>query len=86
MKVVYYKSIVCPRCIPTNRLIKRLKHTHPEIQVEEVEILTNMRRARADGVKHVPTIIAGTRRFYHAPTLEELVRAVKAAPESMNMA
>ena len=81
MKVVYYKSIVCPRCIPTNRLIKRLKQTHPEIEVEEIEILTHMSRARQDGVRHVPTIIVGDQRFYTAPSLGELLAAVQ-APEA----
>ncbi len=77
MKVVYYKSIVCPKCIPTNRLIKRLKQTHPEIMVEEIEIITHMARARQDGVKHVPTILAGQQRFYTPPTIEELLAALQ---------
>ncbi len=77
MKVVYYKSIICPKCIPTNRLIKRLKQTHPEIEVEEIEILRHMGRAKAEGVRHVPTIIAGQRRFYAAPTMEELLAALR---------
>ena len=77
MKVIYYKSIICPKCIPTNRLIKRLKREHPEIQVEEIEIITNMSRARQDDVHHVPTIIAGTKRFYRAPSLGELLSALQ---------
>jgi glutaredoxin len=83
MKVVYYKSIICPKCIPTNRLIKRLKQTHPEIEVEEIEIITHMARARADGVRHVPTIIAGGKRFYHAPALEELLDVLQ-MPQGAN--
>ena len=79
MKVIYYKSIICPRCIPTNRLIKRLKQTHPEIEVEEIEIITHMSRAKQDGVRHVPTIIAGSRRFYDAPPMEELLSALQQA-------
>ncbi len=79
MKVIYYKSIICPKCIPTNRLIKRLRQTHPEVQVEEIEILRHMARAKADGVRHVPTIIVGSRRFYHAPSLDELLSALQVA-------
>ena len=79
MKVVYYKSIICPKCIPTNRLIRRLKQTHPEIEVEEIEIITHMSRAKQDGVRHVPTIIAGPKRFYAAPSMEELLDAVRAS-------
>ena len=77
MKVIYYKSIICPKCIPTNRLIKQLKQTHPEIEVEEIEIITHMSRARRDGVKHVPTIIAGGQRFYAAPSMDELLGALQ---------
>lgn len=82
MKVVYYKSIICPRCIATNRLIKRLKQTHPEIDVEEIEILTHMSRAKQDGVKHIPTILAGTQRFYSAPTMKALLSALQPSDES----
>jgi len=79
MKVIYYKSILCPKCIPTNRFIKRLKQTHPEVEVEEIEIITHMSRAKQDGVRHVPTIIAGSRRFYKTPTMEELLGALQAS-------
>ncbi len=79
MKVVYYKSIFCPKCIPTNRLIKRLKQTHPEIMVEEIEIVTHLARTREDGVKHVPTILAGNKRFYTSPTMDELLEALQAS-------
>ena len=80
MKIIYYKSIICPKCIPTNRLIKRLKREHPEIEVEEIEIITHMSRAKKDNVHHVPTIIAGGRRFFAAPSMEELLAAAQAEP------
>ncbi len=80
MKVIYYKSIICPKCIPTNRLIKQLKREHPEIQVEEIEIITHMSQAKKDGVHHVPTIIAGDKRFFTAPGMDELLAALQAEP------
>ena len=80
MKIIYYKSIICPRCIPTNRLIKQLKREHPEIAVEEIEIITHMSRAKKDNVHHVPTLIAGDRRFFTAPSMEELLAAAQAEP------
>jgi glutaredoxin len=83
MKVIYYKSIICPKCIPTNRLIKQLKREHPHIPVEEIEIITHMSRAKRDGVKHVPTIIAGEKRCYAAPAMEELLAAVQQASEPL---
>jgi glutaredoxin len=80
VKVIYYKSIICPKCIPTNRLLKQLKREHPEIQVEEIEIITHMSRAKRDDVHHVPTVIAGDQRFFTAPTMDELLAALRAEP------
>ncbi len=74
MKIIYYKSLVCPRCIPTNRLIARLRREHPEIEIEEIEVLTNLPRALRDGVLMLPTLIVGEKRFHHAPSLDELLK------------
>ena len=81
-KVTYYKSIICPRCIPTNRLIKRLKKAHPEIEVEEVEVLRHIGRAREEGIQGIPTIIVGPHRLYQAIPMEELVALAYEAEES----
>jgi hypothetical protein len=78
MKITYYKSLVCPRCIPTGRLIARVRREHPEIQVEEIEVLTNLPRALHDGVMMIPTIVIGDKRFNHAPSLYELLAAAGA--------
>ncbi len=73
MKITYYKSRLCPKCIPTNRWVARVRHEHPEIEIEEIEVLTNLPRALRDGVTTLPTLIVGNRRFYHAPALEALL-------------
>lgn len=73
MKIVYYKSLVCPRCIPTNRLIARVRREHPEIVIEEIEVLTNLPRVLRDGVLMLPTLIVGARRFHHAPSIDQLL-------------
>ncbi len=75
MKIIYYKSLICPRCIPTNRLIGRLRREHPEIEIEEVEVLTNLSRALADGVHTLPTFVVGTQRFTSAPSMQMLTAA-----------
>jgi glutaredoxin len=75
VKIVYYKSLVCPRCIPTNRLIARIRREYPEIEIEEVEVLSHLPRAVHDGVMMLPTLIVGKKRFHHAPTIEELLGA-----------
>jgi hypothetical protein len=77
MKITYYKSLVCPRCIPTGRLIARVRREHPEIEIEEIEVLTNLPRTLADGVMMIPTIVVGDQRFHHAPSLDELLAAAE---------
>ncbi len=73
MKIIYYKSLLCPRCIPTNRLIGKIKREHPEIEIEEVEVLTNLSRAMADGIHMLPTLVVCTQRFTSAPRIDELL-------------
>jgi hypothetical protein len=76
MKIIYYKSLVCPRCIPTNRLMARLRREHPEIEIEEIEVLAHLSRALNDGVMMLPTLIVGEKRYHHAPPLDELLSSV----------
>ncbi len=80
MKIIYYKSVLCPRCIPTNRLVARLRREHPEIEIEEVEVITNLPRALRDGVAMLPTLIVGNQRFHHAPSLDRMRAALYPAP------
>ncbi len=82
MKIVYYKSLICPRCLSTNRLIARVRREHPEIEIEEIEVLTNLPRALRDGVMMLPTLIVGAQRFYHAPPIEQLLTAFEPSPAS----
>jgi hypothetical protein len=76
MKIIYYKSLVCPRCISTNHLIARVRREHPEIEIEEIEVLANLARALHDGVMMLPTLIVGEKRYRHAPPFDELLSAV----------
>ena len=80
MKIIYYKSLVCPRCLFTNRLLARVRREHPEIEIEEVEVLTNLPRSLRDGVLMLPTLIVGEQRFHHAPPIDELLAALKTSP------
>ncbi len=77
MKIVNYKSLIFPRCIPTNRLIARLRRGQPEIEIEEVELLTNLSRAINDGVKMLPTLIVAGRQYHHAPRMAELLDSLE---------
>ena len=82
MKIVYYKSAVCPRCIPTNRFLKRLKMEHPGVEIEEVEVLTHIGRARKAGIMSIPVIEMGGRRYHGVPPREDVLRFLSGAIES----
>ena len=77
MKIVYFKSAICPRCIATNRLMARVRREHPEIEIDEIEVLTHLSRALEANVHSLPTLIAGTTRFHSAPSIQELLAALQ---------
>ncbi|MEZ4669232.1 MAG: hypothetical protein R3E39_15100 [Anaerolineae bacterium] len=77
-KIIYYKSVICPRCIATNRRLSELKAAQPEVEIETIEVLTQPGRALNDGVLMLPTIIIGDQRWHHAPSLAELHAALTA--------
>jgi hypothetical protein len=56
----------------------RLRREHPEIEIEEIEVLTHLSRALQENVHTLPTLVAGTTRFYHAPPMHELLTALQA--------
>lgn len=60
-RVTFYHSAICPRCFVTRNLLSGLRAEFPEIEVDSVEYLTNLGRARADGVRGIPTLVSGDR-------------------------
>ena len=56
--LTFYHSKFCPRCHLSGLWLKRALERHPYITVTKVELLTNMARARADGVTTIPTLVA----------------------------
>lgn len=59
--VTFYHSMICPRCHMAGRSLAQLRAEFPDVVVEEVEYLTNLRRARADGVWTIPALVSGDR-------------------------
>ena len=68
MKTVkFYHSAICPRCRMASLSIQALLPDYPEIEVESIEYLTNLRRAREDGVRTIPALVdevGGLKGFY----------------------
>jgi predicted DsbA family dithiol-disulfide isomerase len=57
-KVLFYHSVVCPRCRISGFALRRALKRHPDIEVTKVEFLTNLDRARKAGVRSIPTLVA----------------------------
>jgi predicted DsbA family dithiol-disulfide isomerase len=62
-KITFYHSMVCPRCHVSAMFLSRALKDHPDIEVTKVEFLTNGDRAKQDGVKSIPTLVAGDRKL-----------------------
>jgi predicted DsbA family dithiol-disulfide isomerase len=56
--VIFYHSMVCPRCQLSGIALRKVLRRHPEVEVTKVEFLTNMDRAKQAGVKSIPTLVS----------------------------
>jgi predicted DsbA family dithiol-disulfide isomerase len=59
--VVFYHSVVCPRCQVSKLALRKALRKHPDIEVKKVEFLTNMGRAKQAGVHSIPALVADGR-------------------------
>lgn len=60
-KVVFYHSVICPRCQVSGLALRKALRAHPDVEVTKVEFLTNRDRAREAGVTSIPALVAGGR-------------------------
>jgi predicted DsbA family dithiol-disulfide isomerase len=56
MKIVFYKTFLCPRCFLTGRALARLRRELPELEIETVEVTRDPLRAWQDGVRMLPAV------------------------------
>ena len=61
--VTFYHSMICPRCRLSGVWLKQLLREFPDVEIERVEFLTNRSRARGDGVRVIPTLMAGQKKL-----------------------
>lgn len=59
MKIELYRTILCPRCLYVSRILKKIVAGIPNLDIETIEVATNLTRARQAGIKTVPTIRIG---------------------------
>ena len=58
IEVVLYHSVVCPRCHLSKLALAKILPEFPGVELSKVEFLTNSGRAREDGVRSIPTLVA----------------------------
>ncbi|MDH5297392.1 MAG: hypothetical protein OEV91_00040 [Desulfobulbaceae bacterium] len=59
MKIQFYRSIICPRCLLVSRTLGRLQTLFPDLEVETIEITTTPLRAWQDNIRMVPALKSG---------------------------
>lgn len=60
MKIELYRTILCPRCLLVSRALKKIMAHSPHIELEVIEVATNLTRTRQAGIKTVPAIKIGS--------------------------
>lgn len=63
MKIVFYHSVLCPRCLLVGRVLKRLQQEYPDLTVEKVEVTTRPLESLRKGVWIIPTLTAQGRQL-----------------------
>jgi len=56
MKIELYRTILCPRCLYVSRALKKIAASSPSLEIETIEVATNLTRSRQAGIKTVPAI------------------------------
>lgn len=60
MLITLYKSSLCPRCYFAKKALLELQKTkYPDLQVEEVDVLTSPGKAFRSGITMIPAIKIG---------------------------
>ena len=59
MKIELYRTILCPRCLYVSRALKKIVASSPHLELETIEVATNLTRTRQAGIKTVPAIRIG---------------------------
>lgn len=59
MKIELYRTILCPRCLYVSRVLKKIVAGSPHLELETIEVATNLTRAHQAGIRTVPAIRIG---------------------------
>lgn len=57
MKIILYRSNLCPRCFLAKKYLLDIIGDNPDIQIEEMDILGSPQRCLQDGIRMVPALV-----------------------------
>ena len=78
MKIELFKSAVCPRCMYVHGILKELQKEHQEIEIDPLDIATNLKRWKEAGVKVFPALKIGEEiKAWYVPKKDEIVEFVE---------
>ncbi len=56
MKIIFYRSILCPRCYLARKALFELTAEKSNLEIEEVDILSHPLRTWKDGIRLIPAL------------------------------
>lgn len=59
MHIVFYKSVLCPRCYLAQKYLLAVCSAQPDIQIEEVECMKSPLQTWQEGIRMVPAVKIG---------------------------
>lgn len=63
MKITFYQSALCPRCLLVGRALQKLQEQHPDLVVEKIEVITRPVESLRQGIRIIPALTAGGRKL-----------------------
>ena len=80
--VELYKSAICPRCMYVAKVLRDIQQKYPQVEIEAIDIATNIRRMRRAGVSVFPAIKIGSKqKAWYVPDNQEIWDFVESAIE-----
>jgi len=58
MKITFYHSALCLRCLLVGRTLQKLQQEYPDLVVEKIEVTTHPVESLRNGVRIIPTLMA----------------------------
>jgi len=59
LKVEFYRTLLCPRCLLVARELKKLRRQFPHLEIETIEVATNLNRVREAKIRTIPALKVG---------------------------